>query len=70
MYKAEIKVFRCLLQELPAGSSNPFAQKLLASCPNFYKTVEKKLGPYDATKAVLADESGWIQFFRVNTCQV
>ena len=49
MYKAEIKVFRCLLQELPAGSSNPFAQKLLASCPNFYKTVEKKLEPYDAT---------------------
>ena len=27
----------------------PFAQKILASCPNFYKTVEKKRGPYDAT---------------------
>ena len=27
------------------GSGNPFAQKILASCPNFYKTVERKLGP-------------------------
>ena len=27
----------------------PFAQKIHASCPNFYKTVEKKRGPYDAT---------------------
>ena len=25
-----------------------FAQKILASCPNFYETVEKKRGPYDA----------------------
>ena len=27
------------------GSGNPFAQKILASCPNFYETVERKLGP-------------------------
>ena len=27
------------------GGRNPFAQKILASCPNFYKTVERKLGP-------------------------
>ena len=27
------------------GGGNPFAQKILASCPNFYKTVERKLGP-------------------------
>ena len=26
-----------------------FAQKILASFPNFYKTVEKKRGPFDAT---------------------
>ena len=30
------------------GGSKPFAQKILASCPNFYETVEKKRGPYDA----------------------
>ena len=30
---------------LPGGGGNPFAQKILASCPNFYKTVERKLGP-------------------------
>ena len=28
------------------GGGKPFAQKILASCPNFYKTVEKKRGPY------------------------
>ena len=33
---------------LPEGGK-PFAQKILASCSNFYETVEKKLGPYDAT---------------------
>ena len=27
------------------GGGNPFAQKILASCSNFYKTVERKLGP-------------------------
>ena len=27
------------------GGGNPFAQKILASCPSFYKTVERKLGP-------------------------
>ena len=27
------------------GGGNPFAQKIVASCPNFYKTVERKLGP-------------------------
>ena len=31
------------------GGGKPFAQKIHASCPNFYKTVEKKRGPYDAT---------------------
>ena len=30
---------------LPGGGGNPFAQKILASCPNFYETVERKLGP-------------------------
>ena len=28
----------------PGGGGRPFAQKILASCPNFYKTVEKKRG--------------------------
>ena len=28
------------------GGGKPFAQKTLASCPNFYKTVEQKRGPY------------------------
>ena len=31
------------------GGGKLFAQKTLASCPNFYKTVEQKRGPYDAT---------------------
>ena len=31
------------------GGGKPFAQKILASCPDFYKTVEQKRGPYDAT---------------------
>ena len=31
------------------GGGKPLAQKILASCPNFYETVEKKRGPYDAT---------------------
>ena len=30
------------------GGGEPFAQKILASCPNFYETVEKKRGSYDA----------------------
>ena len=34
---------------LPGGSGKLFAQKIFASCPNFYQTVEKKRGPYDAT---------------------
>ena len=34
---------------LPGGGGKPFAQKILASCLNFYKTVEQKRGPYDAT---------------------
>ena len=43
------------------GGGRPFAQKILASCPNFYETVEKKRGPYDATTwAVLAYEGGSI----------
>ena len=34
----------------PGGEGGePFSQKILASFPNFYKTVEKKRGPYDAT---------------------
>ena len=28
------------------GGGKPFAQKILASVPNFYKRVEKKRGPY------------------------
>ena len=28
------------------GGGKPFAQKILASVPNFYKRVEKKPGPY------------------------
>ena len=32
------------------GGSKPFAQKNLASCPNFYERVEKKLGPYATNK--------------------
>ena len=31
------------------GGGKPSAQKILLSCPNFYKTVEQKRGPYDAT---------------------
>ena len=27
--------------------SEPLAQKILASCPNFYETVEEKQGSYD-----------------------
>ena len=27
------------------GGGKPFAQKILASCPNVYKTVEQKRGP-------------------------
>ena len=30
---------------LPGGGGKPFAQKIFASCPNFYKTVEQKRGP-------------------------
>ena len=30
------------------GGGEPFAQKRLASCPNFYETVEKKRGSYHA----------------------
>ena len=30
------------------GGGKPFAQKILPSCPNFYETVEKKRGRYDA----------------------
>ena len=31
------------------GGGKQFAQKILASCPNFYKSDEKKRAPYDAT---------------------
>ena len=30
------------------GGGKPFARKILASCPNFYETVETKQGSYDA----------------------
>ena len=30
------------------GGGKPFAQKILASCPNFYETVKKKRGSYHA----------------------
>ena len=43
------------------GGGKLFAQKIPPSCPNFYETVEKKRGPYDATTwAVLAYEGGSI----------
>ena len=43
------------------GGGKLFAQKILASCPDFYETGEKKRGPYDATTwAVLAYEGGSI----------
>ena len=41
MYKPERKAFCHLLQEL-SGISNPWAQKILASCPNFYKNSRKE----------------------------
>ena len=28
------------------GGGEPFAQKIFASCPNFYEKVEKKRGSY------------------------
>ena len=31
------------------GGGKILARKILASCPNFYETVEKRRGPYDAT---------------------
>ena len=31
------------------GGGKLFAQKILASCPKFYETVEKKWESYDAT---------------------
>ena len=53
------------------GGGKPFTQKILAGCPNFYKTVEQKRSPYDATTyAALAYESVSIQFFRVHICEV
>ena len=30
------------------GSGEPFAEKIVASCPNFYETDEEKRGSYDA----------------------
>ena len=30
------------------GGGKPFAQKILLSYPNFYETVERKQGSYDA----------------------
>ena len=54
------------------GDGKPFAQKILASCPNFYKTVEKKQGhtmqqhrPYWHTKVPQYSFSGSIY-----TCQI
>ena len=46
---------------LPGGAVNYLPKKIPPSCPNFYETVEKKRGPYDATTwAVLAYEGGSI----------
>ena len=46
------------------GGGKLFAQKILASCPNFYETVEQKWGSYDATtrayiwsESILANET-------------
>ena len=30
------------------GGAEPFSQKVLSSCPNFYDPVERKRGSYDA----------------------
>ena len=39
---------RCTGNFLPGvGGGKTFAQKIVASCPNFYETVEKKRGPYE-----------------------
>ena len=45
------------------GGGKPFAQKIFASVPNFYKRAEKKQGPYCNN---IGREGGLIQFFRVN----
>ena len=43
---ASIGVRAIFYQEGGGGGGEPFAQKILASCPNFYEKVEKKRGSY------------------------
>ena len=50
---------------LPGGvgwgrGSEPLAQKILASCPNFYETVEGKEGSYDKLTGL---HTKWIYYF-------
>ena len=35
-------------QFFAGGGGEPFARKILASCPNFYESVEKEWGLYNA----------------------
>ena len=49
LIESDIKMHRRTGNFLPGGGGKLFAQKILTSCPNFYETVEKKRGPYDAT---------------------
>ena len=42
------KAYRCTGSFFARGGGEPFAQKILASCPDFYETVEKKRRYCDA----------------------
>jgi len=56
-YVKHIGVRAIFCQGAGGEAVNYLPKKILASCLNFYETVEKKRGPYDATtKAVLAYE--------------
>ena len=37
------KLLHRRMGNMPGGGGNPFAKKTLASCPNIYKKVERKL---------------------------
>ena len=49
--REEIQCLYAYGQFFARGGGKPFAQKIIASYPNFYETVvyEKKRGPYFAT---------------------
>ena len=46
------EIVLCQASSLPGGGGGhcgePFAQKILTSCPSIYETVERKRGSYDA----------------------